>query len=309
MKINQSFFYIYTKLLLTAIFWGGTFIAGRVIAENGNPYSAAFLRFIIASVFLILLSSKLKGSKALTKPKQILLVSLLGLTGVFLYNVFFFKGLHIIKASQASIIIAMNPIFISLFSLYFFKEKLSLPKTMGIIISVSGAIIVISKGNLSGFWNGDFGLGELYIFGCVLCWVSYSLIGKKVMLELNPLIAVTYSSVIGTMALAVPAYYEGIVIHVQNYSIMEWLSLFYLGFFGTVLGFVWYYQGIKKLGPTKAGIFINFVPISAIVLAFCILDESITLLLVIGTVLVSVGVYLTNRKTIQTHISCGNKSE
>jgi drug/metabolite transporter (DMT)-like permease len=72
--------------------------------------------------------------------------------------------------------------------------------------------------------------------------------------------------------------------------------MFYLGFFGTVIGFVWYYEGIKKIGPMKASLFINFVPISAVVMAFFILDEPITLSLLIGTLLVCSGVYLTNKR-------------
>jgi drug/metabolite transporter (DMT)-like permease len=74
------------------------------------------------------------------------------------------------------------------------------------------------------------------------------------------------------------------------------MSMFYLGFFGTVIGFVWYYEGIKKIGPMKASLFINFVPISAVVMAFFILDEPITLSLFIGTLLVCSGVYLTNKR-------------
>lgn len=74
------------------------------------------------------------------------------------------------------------------------------------------------------------------------------------------------------------------------------MNLFYLGFFGTVLGFVWYYQGIKKIGATKTAIFINFVPISAIILAFFILHEPITASLALGTLLVCMGAYLTNRR-------------
>jgi drug/metabolite transporter (DMT)-like permease len=61
-----------------------------------------------------------------------------------------------------------------------------------------------------------------------------------------------------------------------------------------VRGFVWYYEGIKKIGPTKAGLFINVVPLSAVVLAFFLLNEPLTLSLLIGTVLVSTGIYLTN---------------
>mgnify|MGYP000288919529 FL=1 len=74
----------------------------------------------------------------------------------------------------------------------------------------------------------------------------------------------------------------------------NWFSLFYLGVFGTVLGFVWYYEGIKKIGPSKASLFINFVPISAILLAFLFLDEPLTISLLAGAAMVSLGGYLTN---------------
>ena len=66
--------------------------------------------------------------------------------------------------------------------------------------------------------------------------------------------------------------------------------------FGTVLGFVWYYEGVYSIGPTKAGIFINFVPISAIVLAVLILGEKITFSLIVGTILVILGVFWVNKK-------------
>jgi drug/metabolite transporter (DMT)-like permease len=224
-------------------------------------------------------------------------VILLGLTGVFTYNVFFFKGLKLINAGRASIIIANNPIFIAILSAYFFKEKLNLIKVIGIIISVTGAIIVISKGNLNEIVQGNIGWGEIFIFCCVLSWVVYSLIGKVVMADLSPISSVFYSCVIGTFFLFFPACFEGILNNFHHYPIMAWIGIFYLGIFGTVVGFVWYYEGIKQIGPTKASLFINFVPVSAVILAFMILDEPITLSLFIGTILVCAGVYLTNKKT------------
>ena len=294
---NRKTLLIYVKLILTAIFWGGTFIAGRVVAKDVGPFSAAFFRFAVASSFLILFVWRIDGKLVMPKRKQIVPVILLGLTGVFTYNVFFFKGLKLINAGRASIIIANNPIFIALLSAYFFKEKLNLIKAAGIIISVTGAIIVISKGNLNEIVQGNIGSGEIYIFFCVLSWVVYSLIGKVVMADLSPISSVFYSCVIGTFFLFFPACYEGILNNFHHYPIMAWLGIFYLGIFGTVVGFVWYYEGIKKIGPTKASLFINFVPVSAVILAFMILDEPITLSLFIGTILVCAGVYLTNKKT------------
>ena len=294
---NRKTILIYIKLILTAIFWGGTFIAGRVVAKDVGPFSASFFRFAIASSFLILFIWRIDGKLFLPKKRQMVPVILLGLTGVFTYNVFFFKGLKLINAGRASIIIANNPIFIAILSAYFFKEKLNLIKAVGIIISVTGAIIVISKGNLNEIVQGNIGRGEIFIFCCVLSWVAYSLIGKVVMADLSPLSSVSYSCVIGTFFLFFPACYEGIFNNFHHYPIMAWLGIFYLGIFGTVVGFVWYYEGIKKIGPTKASLFINFVPVSAVILAFMILDEPITLSLFIGTILVCAGVYLTSKKT------------
>jgi drug/metabolite transporter (DMT)-like permease len=293
-----SSLFVYIKLFLTAVFWGGTFIAGRVVAKDVGPFAASFLRFAIASIFLLFITLKIEGKLPILKKEQIIPVLLLGMTGVFAYNIFFFKGLKIIEAGRASLIIANNPIFITLFASYFFKEKLNPIKVTGIVISVIGAIIVISRGNFIELLNGNVGWGELYIFCCVLTWVAYTLIGKAIMTDLSPLVSVSYSSVVGAVALFVPAYFEGVMWNLVHYSTKDWFGIFYLGFFGTVLGFVWYYQGIKIIGPMKAGQFINFVPISAVLLAFFMLGESITLSLLVGTIFVISGVYLTNTTAI-----------
>ena len=277
-----------------ALFWGGTFVAGRSLAQTVGPFSAAFFRFVIASIFLVFLLRRAEGPLIWPEKNQIIPVIFLGLTGALLYNFFFLKGLKMIEAGRASVIIANNPIFIALFSAYFFKERLNLVKVTGIIISVGGAIIVISRGQVFEILQGGLGLGELYIFGCVASWVVFSLIGKAVMEDLSPLRSVAYSSIAGTFFLAAPALFDG-GFSFLHYSLLEWANIFYLGFFGTVLGFLWYYQGIRKIGPTRAGLFINFVPISAILLAFLFLREPVTISLLIGTVLVSSGVYLTNR--------------
>lgn len=286
---------IHLKLLLTALFWGGTFIAGRMVAAHMGPYSAAFIRFVIASIVLLIILQRREGRFPGLKRGQILPVLLLGLTGVFLYNVFFFKGLKVIGAGRAAIIIATNPIFISILSAWFFKERLTPLKIAGILISVLGAVVVISKGDLSGMFQGHLGWGEGAIFCCVLSWVAFSLIGKTLIPALSPLVLITYSSVAGTVMLLGPATAEGVFQSMRTYVLSDWVGIIYLGLLGTAVGFVWYYEGIMRLGPSKASVFINFVPISAVVLAFLILGEPVTPSLVMGTVFVSMGVYLTNK--------------
>jgi drug/metabolite transporter (DMT)-like permease len=192
---------IYVKLVLTALFWGGTFVAGRVVSQNVGPFSIAFLRFAVASILLVLLTWKIEGKLPLLKKSQVVPLILLGLTGIFAYNVMFFKGLKIIEASRAALIIATCPVFITLASAIFLGETINLVKGVGIITSVLGALIVISKGNLRQIFKGGFGLGEFYILCCVLNWTAYSLIGKAVMRNLSPLASVSYSAAIGAIAL------------------------------------------------------------------------------------------------------------
>jgi drug/metabolite transporter (DMT)-like permease len=289
-------FSIYLKLLGTGFFWGGTFVAGRIVAMDVGPFSASFMRFALASVMLLAVVYRAEHRFPKPRPADILPLVFMGMTGVFAYNVFFFKGLRIINAGRAALIVANNPVFIALFSAMLFKERLTAFRVAGIILSVTGAMVVISKGNLIEAFGGGVGAGELWILGCVASWVSYSLIGKITVAHISPLVSVCYSSIAGTLMLALPALSEGLPRQIVNFGLSEWGGLVYLSLFGTVLALTWYIEGIKRIGPTKASIFINFVPVSAVFLSFIILHEPLTYSLVAGLVLVSSGVYLTNAR-------------
>lgn len=287
---------IYLKLLLMALFWGGTFIAGRRLAGEVAPFSAAFLRFAIAAA--VLLQITLRRYRCLPGvPRQDwAAVVLLGLSGVFAYNVFFFKGLELVEAGRAAVIIANNPIAIALFAALLFGERLNPGKIFGISLSVCGAIVVITRGQPGLLLQSGIGLGELLILGCVASWVTYSLAGRFALRHLSPLVAVTWSALVGALLLLPAALSEGLLEHIGSYSPGAWACLLYLALCGTVISFVWYYQGIRAIGSTRAGQFINFVPISAVLLAAWWLDEPLTGSLLVGVLLVSSGVYLTNRR-------------
>jgi len=286
---------VYIKLCLTTLFWGGAFVAGKRVSEHLGPYSIAFLRFAMASVLLVALTWRQKGRWPRLDKTQVRSVVLLGATGVFAYNVMFFKGLSLIEAGRASLIIATTPAFIALSSAVFLRERLGATRIAGILLSIAGAATVISRGTLE--WNtiARLGQGELFILCCVLSWVAYSLIGKSVMRTLSPLVAVTYSVIVGTAALFVSACFEGLGPNVRRASLLDWLDIAYMAIFATVIGFVWFYEGVKHIGATRAGLFINLVPIFAMLLAFFVLGETVTPSLGAGALLVLTGVYLTNR--------------
>lgn len=285
----------YLMLLGMAVLWGGTFIAGRLIGHSIDPYNAAFLRFVIASAALWLLILLRKPAGLKLSLQQFIAVILLGLTGIFAYNIFFFRGLETVDAGQAAAVIAMNPALIALFSILLFGERGGLLRIIGISLSLSGALLVISGGHLGRLVNHNLGTGQLDILLCVFSWAAYSLIGKRVLTGLSPLVSVTYASTAGMLMLAWPALAHGGAAGWASYNFVDWGSLIYLGLGGTVIGFVWYYRGIQRIGATRASVFINFVPVSAILLGIVILGEPVHVSLVFGASLVIGGVYLTNR--------------
>lgn len=276
------------------MFWGGTFVVGKLLSQNMSAYSAAFLRFAVASVCLSAIAYTTNKSLFKINRKHLLPLIFLGLTGIAAYNVFFFKGLRLIEANRASIIIAMCPSFIAIASAIFYKEKFSWFKVLGLIISFIGVAIVITRGHFTSLLNEHLGFGELFIFFCVLCWVIYTLIGKKLLQTISSYTAVMYASLFGMILLLPFAWANDLTEAFQKATLFNWIQIIYLGVFGTVLGFIWYYKGIQKIGSTKAGIFINLVPVNAIWIAALILKEPISLSLIAGGAFVIIGVYITN---------------
>jgi len=286
----------YIKLFLSVLFFGGTFIAGRVMSANLPPFTSAFLRFLFASILLLIIVTKMYGGLQRISFSQIILVICMSITGIVGYNFFFFSGLKFITASRAAMIVSLNPSTITILSILVFKDKMTKLKFVGIILSLTGALIVISKGNLQEVFQGKIGSGELFILGCVICWSTFTLIGKIVTKQLKSIIAITYACLVGTIILIIPAIMEGELPYFLQYNLAVWPSVFALGFFGTALAFTWFYEGIDKIGPAQAGIFINFVPVFATALAVLILNEKLYSSLLIGAVFVFSGVFLNNYK-------------
>ncbi|SDB22717.1 Threonine/homoserine efflux transporter RhtA [Desulfonatronum thiosulfatophilum] len=286
----------YIKLLCTSMFWGGTFVAGRLVSRELPPFSAAFLRFAIASVCLVILVRIYEGGLPRPRAAQILPIIVLGLSGIFAYNVLFFIGLQTVEAGRAAVIVATNPIFVALLAALLFQEPLGPGRLVGIGLSVSGAVLAITGGHPLALFNQVLTWGDVAIFGCVASWVTYLLVGKVMMQNLSPHAAVTYSCLAGTVMLLPFSLTEGLIGHLRLIPWTLWAALLYLGMFGTVLGFTWFYQAVKEIGPSRAAVFINFVPIWAIVSGFLILGESLNLTLIMGAAMVGGGVYLTNRK-------------
>lgn len=286
---------IYLTLVLTMLFWGGTFIAGRILADTVPPAEAAFMRFALAAAALAFLTRLIDGRLTLPPRNQIAGLVMLGLTGVFCYNMCFFTGLKYIEAGRASLIIALNPMAITIGAVLLYGERLSVLQYSGLVISLLGALLVISNGNPSLLFTGGFGFGEAAILGCVVAWASYSLIGRSILKTMTPLSAVFYSALFGSLMLLIVVLLSGSIPDPAAYSLADWLSLSFLGIFGTALGFSLYYRAIRTIGAARSGVFINLVPLFSILLAWLLLEETLKWSVIGGGIILLCGVYLTNR--------------
>ena len=231
---------LYLKLLLVAMFFGGTFIAGRVLSQNFPPFTSSFLRFSFAAVLLMLFLFLTYSGVPPIDGKSMIKIFFLALTGIIGYNFFFFSGLKLIDASRASVIVSLNPASISIFSFLLFRENLHPLKIAGIMLSFLGALIVITRGEFNLLFSGSIGAGELYILDCVACWTAFSLIGKSIIEKIPPLAAIAIACLIGALILIIPAWQEGCLIHIANFGIDVWISVLVLALLGTGIAYVWY---------------------------------------------------------------------
>ncbi|MFZ6689743.1 DMT family transporter [Undibacterium sp. SXout11W] len=288
----------YLKLVAVALFWGGTFIAGRLVAPQIPHMMAAAMRFTVACALLLPLAWKLEGGLPKLNRQQLHATFALGATGIFLYNVCFFSALERMPAGRTALFVALNPIVTALILAALFGERLGLRRWIGIVIAFIGASIVITRGDVSGALHDlsqSIGKGELFMLCAVCAWAAYTIIGKQALKGLSPIAATTYASLWGLVLLLCGATTELAQFDISHLTWHVLAALVYLGAFGTVIGFVWYYEGIKAIGPARTAVFNNLVPVFGITLGALLLNEPILLSMVVGGILVIAGVSLTNR--------------
>jgi drug/metabolite transporter (DMT)-like permease len=289
---------IYAKLALVALIWGGTFIAGRIAAAEIAPATAALWRYIVAALVLIVAQFVVERGLPRLTARQWLGVTLLGATGVAAYNLCFMVGMQTVTASRASLIVALNPAGTFVGAALLLGEPLDRRRSLAVAVALLGAMIVIGRGDPLAPFTGGIGGGDAVIFGCVASWVAYTLIGKRILVGLSPLAATTYAALTGTVMLGVaaavlPPPLGGL--HVPQASLAAWASIAFLGVFGTAVAFVWFYQGIRAIGPARAAVFINLVPVAAVTLGVLLLGEPLEPSMLAGGALVVAGVWLLNR--------------
>ena len=283
----------YLKLIGSMFMWGGTWIAGRIVAQElPAPLAAPAIRFLLAG--LVLAAYALATEGRIPRPQTSSewgVVTGLAMTGIFIYALFFFYGLKHITAGRGALVVALTPVLAALTAWFFGHERMNPVKLAGIGIALLGCLTVIGNGNPVALLQGEVGIGEWLILGCALCWTAYTFIGRRATRTLSPLAATLWASLLGALFIGLTALLQGGT-ELAAWSWRVWASVIFLAIGGTALGFTWFADGVKRIGAAKASVFVNLVPVFAVLQAAVLLDERLGLAVLGGGLLVIAGVWL-----------------
>ena len=286
----------YAKLVSAMFLWGGTWIAGRIIAQElSAPLAVAAIRFLIAALALAVVARLGTGRIPLPRGGRAWgVIWGLGFFGIFLYGLCFFFGLQHLPAGRAALVVALNPVVVVLVAWLLGQEKMNGRKALGCAVALAGCLTVLGNGDPLALLRGTIGLGEWLIVGCVLTWTAYTFIGRRATELLSPLATTLYASLAGALLLGLAALVHG-DIALADWSWRVWVSMLFLALFGTAIAYTWFTEAVHRLGAGHASVFINLVPVFAVLQAALLLDEHLGLPVLFGGMLVIGGVWMTTR--------------
>ena len=281
-------------LAFVSLVWAGSFVAVRMTVKEISPVDLGFLRFLVATPFMVLILFLSKKETRLP-AKELLSLSVLGLTGVTLLYIFQFIGIEYTTASTSAVLINTNVIFIVLLSATFLKEKFPLRKSAGIALSFAGVLVVIfaQMTNESIAFSNVFLIGCMFIILSAFCWAIYSIVGKRLLDKYDPFTVTTYAFVLGTIFF-LPVVLPDITDVIQGVSFNGWMAILYLALICSVFGYVAWYYALSRIEAGRAAVFLNLIPLFTIVISF-FTGEIPTFIFLIGAILIIYGVYLTQK--------------
>jgi drug/metabolite transporter (DMT)-like permease len=293
----------YLKLIVTMLIWGGTWVAGRIAVQEVSPLAVGVWRFCFAAVSLLALVWWRHGRLPALSRREFRLILALGATGIFFYNLMFLFGMQHITAGRGALVVALNPVITLLAAAWLLGEGMTPLKGLGSALAFVGCLTVIGKGDPFAVLVGKVGASETLIVGCALMWSAYTLIGRAATQSLAPrqlgaLVMTAYASCAGFVMLLAVALLDNPVQLVPRYSGAAWGAIVFLGLLGTTLGFTWFSAAVQELGAQRASIFINLVPVAAVVQGALLLGERLDPSVLAGGMLVIAGVMLTQGTTL-----------
>ena len=289
----------YLMLVLATLFWAGNFIVGKAaFVGNIPPMSLVFFRWSL--VWLILLPFTYND---ILKYKEVILKNLpllffLALTSVGLFNSFTYLALVYTQVINASLFNTAIPAMIILLCFLFKIEKTNRYQIMGLILSVMGILSIITKLDLNILLSLNFNKGDIIMIGGVITWGLYSSFLKKKKFTLPLLTLVHVLCTLGLLFILPQFLFELSQGKIIKFDINLGYILIYLALFPSIGSYYCWAGAVSIIGANRAGIFLSLIPLFSTILAIIFFDEKFYFFHFIGSVLIVLGLFLSNKKII-----------
>lgn len=279
---------IYIKLTLTAAFWAAVFHAGKYAVAFVSPLYASAWRFLLAALILLPVIAVIDGWSLAAIKRNAFGLLVMSAVGVFGFNVSMFYGLRHTSAVNAGLIMAFSPALTAAFSALINREPLARHQWIGLTLGIFGIIVVVSKGSLHTLATLSLSVGDLLVLAAAVCWAIYPVIPKRFVRDMSTL-QITGSTIAGGASLLA---FFAMQTTPTFFVAPSWpvaLSIIFMGLFGSALAYLWWNQGIQRLGATSVAGFLNLVPLFTTLIGVT-LGQPVSLAQLCGAVLVIFGV-------------------
>lgn len=277
-------------LVLMATIWAVNFSVVKYATSVMTPLAVTGIRVAMAAS--VLLTIAFLQRKPWPPRRDILALMMLGVIGNGVYQLFFVEGLSRTKVGNAVLIVAAAPAFIAIVSRIRGIERLRHRTVAGVALSISGVALVVYGSARSDHSTATL-IGTLLVFGGVLLWTVFTVGVQPLAVRVNPvqLSALTMSGGVLPLLIATPR-----AIAATDWSavgLSAWAALLYASVVSMVIAYLFWYRGLRVLGPTRTSIYGNLQPVIAIIVAWVFLNEAPTIWQGVGTGTIMTGIYLT----------------
>lgn len=279
-------------LILANLFWAGNYILGKYVVADVSPYLMTIIRWALSLLLFVPLALKEQPDWQQVKKNfgRLLFMSITGVAG---FAVVLYLALRYTSPIEASLISAANPAIIVLFSYLMLREKINKIQLAGLILSLFGVIVIISRGSLDILLHLHINAGDALMVLSLVLWAIYSIIGKKVYQEVPVMTSMAVTSFMACFLL-IP------FIFVEPHFQMNWLSisgLIYMAVFASFGAFLCWNLAISRVEANRASVYLNLIPVFTTLISL-LLGIPITRLQLVGAVLVLTGVYFMSKASI-----------
>jgi drug/metabolite transporter (DMT)-like permease len=280
---------------LAAFIWSGNFIVARAVIREISPVSLAFMRWTTASIVLLPICLPRINELVTLVKKHLLYFFLLSLFGITLFNTFVYVAGHYSPAINLALIgTTSSPIFATILAGFFLKEKTRGMQLIGLLVCISGILLLLSKGDIHTLLGFRFSKGDWWVLAGSMAFAIYNVLVRKNPVKVKGLdfLFITFS--IGTILL-LPAFAVDQALNkpVQWSSSLVFIIL-YLGVGASAICYLCWNAAIARLGAARTAIFGNLIPIFSTLEAVFILDEQILPIHIISGIIVIGGLLLAN---------------